>query len=436
MEKKTKLSTESYKGVRDFYPEDMFIQNYIFKIMSEVPERFGYVEYTASLLEPAELYKAKSGEEIVNDQTYTFTDRGERKVTLRPEMTPTVARLVAARKRELAFPLRWYSIPNLFRYERPQRGRLREHWQLNVDIFGILGIEADAEIIKVAYGIMEHFGIKDEQFKIRLSSRKIINALYEKFNLEESEQHKLSKLIDKKNKITEDEFLKAAGEIFKSTEEASKFASVLQQSNLDEIEKLVGKNSGIDDVRSVSALLEASGIKNIVFDATLMRGFDYYTDIVFEVFDTSPENNRSLFGGGRYNDLLDIFGGEKVPAVGFGMGDVTIRDVLETYKLLPEYVPSTRLYVCVIDEMYAYADSLAEKMRTEGIAVAVDYTRRALKDQMRTAEKQLIPFVVVIGNKEQSEKTFKIKNLKTGIETTFTEDITRNAEKIKEQLKQ
>src|SRR4051812_4163166 len=163
------LSTEPYKGVRDFYPEDMFIENYIFDIMRKTVEQFGYMEYGASILEPTELYKAKSGDEIVNEQTYSFKDRGDRDVTLRPEMTPTVTRMVAARKKELSFPLRWYSIPNLFRYEKPQRGRLREHFQLNVDLFGVDNANAEVEVISLASSIMKNFGAKSESFSIKIN---------------------------------------------------------------------------------------------------------------------------------------------------------------------------------------------------------------------------------------------------------------------------
>ncbi len=178
------LSTESYKGVRDFYPEDMFVQKYLFTTMRKVVESFGYLEYGASILEPTELYKAKTGEEIVNEQTYSFKDRGERDVTLRPEMTPTVARMVAARKRELSFPLRWYSIPNLFRYEKPQRGRLREHFQLNVDIFGATTLDAEKEIVMIASNILQAYGAKNTDFVIRISSRKMLDyVLQELFKL-------------------------------------------------------------------------------------------------------------------------------------------------------------------------------------------------------------------------------------------------------------
>ena len=248
-----KLDTAPYKGVRDFYPEDMAIQNYIFSTWRKVAEKFGYVEYSASILEPTEIYTEKSGVEIVNEQTFTFKDRGDRSVTLRPEMTPTLARMIAARRRNLKFPLRWYSIPNLFRYERPQRGRRREHWQLNCDLLGITGIDGDKEMISLLYAIMKEFGAKDKDFEIRIN------------------------------------------------------------------------NSDIDSLKEIGP--------NLVFDPTLARGQTYYTGIVFEIFDTSTENGRALAGGGRYDNLLEIFGAEPIPAVGFGMGDITIRDFLEVHDL-------------------------------------------------------------------------------------------------------
>ena len=251
----SKLGTDPYKGVRDFYPEDMAIENYIFNTWRKVAEKFGYEEYSASILEPTEIYTEKSGAEIVNEQTFTFTDRGDRSVTLRPEMTPSLARMVAARRRNLKFPLRWFSIPNLFRYERPQRGRKREHWQLNCDLLGTAGIEAEKEMISLAYAVMKEFGAKDSDFEIRINNSDI--------------------------------------EIFKEI------------------------------------------VPNLVSDPTLARGQTYYTGTVFEIFDTNKENGRSIAGGGRYDNLLEIFDVEPIPAVGFGMGDITLRDFLETHKLGP-----------------------------------------------------------------------------------------------------
>ena len=199
---KPKLSLEPYKGTRDFYPKDQFIQNYIFSVWKKVCESYGYLEYNASILEETELYKSKSGDEIVNEQTYSFIDRGNRNVTIRPEMTPTVARMVAQKRKELTFPIRWFSIPNLFRYERPQRGRLREHWQLNADMFGVDSVEADVEIISLAYDIMKGFGAKDEDFEIRINNRHVISAGLREKLPDPERQRAYMRLLDRKDKMT------------------------------------------------------------------------------------------------------------------------------------------------------------------------------------------------------------------------------------------
>ncbi len=418
------ISTEPYKGVRDFYPEDMSTQNYLFGKMRKVAESFGYNEYGASVLEPAELYRAKSGEEIVNEQTYTFTDRGERQVTLRPEMTPTVARMVAAKKQELAFPLRWYSIPNLFRYEKPQRGRVREHWQLNVDIFGCVGAEAEIEIISMASQIMREFGLKDADFEIRLNSRKIMNyILNDLMSLDEETAHKISKLIDKKQKISKQDFDLSIEEVIPG--KATEFLTLINSKNFEEFVAKLPKSQEvvekIDELKEVMARLEKLGITNTVFDQTLMRGLDYYDGIVFEVFDKNPENSRAVFGGGRYDNLLSIFGGEKVPAVGFGMGDVVIKNILETYKILPAYKPEAELYICVMKkDYYEYAQEIAQKLREDGVKVAIDFSGRKIGDQIKTADKQKIPNIICIGEDEMKSGQFKVKNLKSGEEKAAT----------------
>ncbi len=398
---KNKLSTEPYKGVRDFYPEDMFIQNYIANTMREIVEKYGYAEYSSSILEPAELYEGKTSEEIVSEQTYTFTDRGDRRVTLRPEMTPSVARLVAARKRELAFPLRWYSVPNVFRYERPQRGRLREHWQLNSDIFGVPGIEAEIEIITLAADIMSAFGAKETEYEIRINNRKSLNKALEKFNLDDEQKKEFYRLLDKRDKI-------------KDFEEKAK----------DILGTEISLDFEIDtETKNIVEGLKARNIKNVVFSPTLVRGFDYYTGIIFEVFDLAPENNRSLFGGGRYDNLFDMFGIENIPAVGFGMGDVTMRDFLETHALLPEYAPNTDLYLATIDKaQIPYAEKLASTLRTQGINVAVNILGKKIGDQIKTASKQAIPFLIAIGETEIKTKQFVIKNLNTGKEFSVKEE--------------
>src|SRR3990167_3524426 len=216
MAKREKLSTESYKGVRDFYPEDQFILRYIFEHMERVCELFGYEEYGASVLEPSELYRGKTSEEIVNEQTYTFIDRGEREVTLRPEMTPTLARMIAGKAREITLPSRLYSIANVFRYERPQRGRLREHWQLNADIVGAEGAAADAEIIAIAHGVMRSLGADERNFEIRVSDRRILDAIYDSMEIAEHVRADVTRLLDRRDKI--DDFPARLNELLKSAE--------------------------------------------------------------------------------------------------------------------------------------------------------------------------------------------------------------------------
>ena len=384
MVKNSKLETESYKGVRDFYPEDLFVQNYIFSIWRKVAEKFGYVEYGASILEPAELYRGKTSEEIVNEQTYTFTDRGKREVTLRPEMTPTIARMIAAKRRELALPFRWYAIPNVFRYERPQRGRLREHWQLNCDIFGVAGVEAETEIISLAYQLLKNFGAKDDDFEIRVNNRKIIAAGLAHKNLSEEQIRDFIRKLDKGETIPTDIH-------FESDEE----------------------------IKKLLARLKENGINNVRFDETLARGFDYYTGIVFEVFDTSTENNRSLFGGGRYDNLLEIFDEAPIPAVGFGMGDVTIRDFLETHKLLPVLQSTTEIYLCNVGVNFGELEKITESLRAAGLRVAIDLSGKKVGDQIKIAVRQQIPYIICVGEEELKTGQFKLKKLATGEEKTL-----------------
>ena len=422
----TKLSTDAYKGVRDFFPADMAIEQAVFGIWRKAAEKYGYEEYNASVLEPADLYRAKSGDEIVNEQTYTFVDRGDREVTLRPEMTPTVARMVAARKRELLFPLRWYSIPNLFRYEQPQRGRVREHWQLNVDIFGVESIAAEIELINMAYDITRAYGLKDNDFEVRINNRKVMNYVTrDVFGLDEASAQKISKLIDKKDKIDAKAFKAGVDMVFADAKiaasDAQKFLTLLNSKNFEEfttnLPQTKEEHVGIREIREVIAGLERLGITNTRFDQTLMRGFDYYTGIVFEVYDLNPVNRRSVFGGGRYDDLLSLFGNEKVPAVGFGAGDVIARDLMETYKALPVASTCADIAICIVGEQNApYALGLAKTLREKGKRVAVDISGKKVGDQISKADKRGIPEVIVIGDEETKTGKLKIKNLKKGEE--------------------
>ncbi|MFH1455237.1 MAG: histidine--tRNA ligase [bacterium] len=423
---KNKINTESYKGVRDFYPADMAVQNYIFSVMRKTAESFGYSEYGASVLEYADLYKAKSGDEIVNNQTYSFKDRGDREVSLRPEMTPTIARMIAAKLKEFSFPLRWYSIPNLFRYENPQKGRTREHWQLNVDIFGVKNINAEVEVISMASLIMRNFGLNDSDFEIRINSKKIVNyILNDLFALSKEDAYKMAKIIDKKAKVDAKVFRDMIQEII--PERITEFVELLNSKNFEEFVSKLPKNAelmeGIIEIKEVIEKLEKLGITNAIFAQDVMRGFDYYTGIVFEVYDKNPENIRAVFGGGRYDELLAIFDKETIPAVGFGMGDVVIKDILETYKILPEIKSTSKLYICVMnEESIGYAQDLAQKVRENGVNTTVDYSGKKIGDQIKYADKNKIPYVVVIGEEEVKNGKLKIKKLSSGKEVETTED--------------
>lgn len=406
MSKKEKLGLESYKGVRDFYPEDQAFLNYITATMRGVSERFGYVEYHASILEPAELYKAKGAgnEEIINDQSYTFTDRGGREVTLRPEMTPTIARMVAARRREMGFPLRLYSIPNVFRYERPQRGRLREHWQLNVDLFGSHSPASDAEVIAVAHSLMIAFGATESDFVIKLGSRAFTDALVKEMQLNDAQAAKFRRLLDQREKIPHERFASDVADLGVALE-------------------MLSPKKVPADVAAVLAILKEMGIGNAVFDPSIIRGFDYYTGVVFEVFDTHPDNNRAMFGGGRYDNLLELYGDEPVAAVGMAMGDVTIRDFLAIRGLVAPYTPSTRVYLAVASpDSVAAALALAHELRAEGVAVAVDFGEKKLGEQIKAASKHKIPYVIAVGPDEIAKGTFIARNLETGGEAVLTRE--------------
>lgn len=415
------LPTQPYKGARDFYPEDKRLQKYMFGKIRQTVERFGYEEYDAPILESLDLYLAKTGEEIVNEQTYAFTDRGGRQVVIRPEMTPTVSRMVAARRQELAYPLRWYSIPNLWRYERPQRGRLREHWQLNVDIFGVPGAAAELEVIMLANQLYKDFGAKPDMYEIRLNSRQLMNhILTEYLNLDPVEAHSIAKLIDRMHKLDRAAFIAQADAILSPSEREAgiveKLLDVLHANRFSNLPQPLQTHPSVGELQNLLAQLEAAGIGNARFDITLMRGFDYYTDIVFEVFDTHPENNRAMMGGGRYDGLVALFGVEPVPTVGFGLGDATLANFLELHHLLPELKPETDLYAVLVGDVIDKVQDVIGELREMGLNVAVDLSGRKIGDQFKIAEKKAIHYVIIIGQQELADEQFTLKNLHTGSE--------------------
>jgi histidyl-tRNA synthetase len=415
------LSTQPYKGARDFYPPDKRLQKYMFGIWRDICERFGYEEYDAPVLEPLEIYLAKTGQEIVNEQTYAFKDRGGRQVVIRPEMTPTVSRMVAAKRQELSYPLRWYSIPNLWRYERPQRGRLREHWQLNVDIFGVKGMEAEFEIITLVDSLFKAFGASHDMYEIRLNSRKLVDdALGGYLGLSAAEAHDVSKLIDKMHKMDRTKFVSAIdGALSAKSRQAGaaeKLLTLLDTENLKDLPPELRKHPSASELERMLNMLSDIGVKNVRFDVTLMRGFDYYTDVVFEVFDTHPDNNRSMLGGGRYDGLVGLFGVEPVPTVGFGWGDVTLANFLTLHNLMPALMPETDVYAVLVGKAADKARRTLADLRNGGVNVAADFSGRKIGDQLKAADKKGIAYALIIGDDELKSGKFTLKNLRSGKE--------------------
>lgn len=417
------LSPQPYKGTRDYYPEDKRVQNYIFAKWRRAVERFGYEEYGAPLLEPLDVYMAKSGQELANEQTYTFTDRGGRIVAIRPEMTPSISRMVAAKRQELAYPARLYSIANFMRYERPQRGREREFWQLNADIFGVDGVAAEAEMLMLADAIMREFGAQPSDYVIKVNNRKLINFMMAQYlGLDGVQAQLMIKLFDRKNKISNEDFRDQATEIFGDMAEEGvvKVDALLAAESMADLPEEIRESNVVTEVRELFTLLERAGVKSAIFDITLMRGLDYYTGTVFEVFDTHPENNRSLFGGGRYDGLVGLFGAEPISAVGMAPGGTMFENFLQVHKLLPSFGSSTRLYIASMGDAQRVASKVARDLRVAGINVELDITNRKLDKQIKTADKKHIPYVLFIGDEEIQTSLYTFKDITSGQEQKLT----------------
>jgi histidyl-tRNA synthetase len=416
------LSSQPYKGTRDYFPEEKRAQNYIFNTWRNVVESFGYEEYGAPILEPIDIYAAKSGQELVNDQTYVFTDRGGRTVAIRPEMTPTISRMVAARRQELAYPARLYSVANFMRYERPQRGREREFWQLNVDLFGVDEVVADIEIISIADTILKKFGASDGDYIVRVNNRKFINYMMAEYlSLDADQAHAMIKLFDRRNKMSDRDFKEQVANVYGLVDgaiefntEFGKIEQLLAAKNLDELPPRLLSSPALDELRQVFEGLKKSGVTAAIFDASLMRGFDYYTGNVFEVFDTHPDNNRSLFGGGRYDGLVGMFGAEPISAVGMAPGGTMIENFLSVHGLLPSNESLTKIYIVVIDDALDSARAIATMLRTAGVNTEVDITSRKIDKKIKTATKKHIRHALFVGANDAD--TFMLKDLTTGQE--------------------
>lgn len=414
------LKLTSYKGTRDLYPADMRRRNYIFNGWRAVVESYGYQEYMAPLLEPLEVYAAKSGEEIVNEQTYSFTDRGGRQMVIRPEMTPSISRMVAARRQEMPMPARLYSIANFMRYERPQHGREREFWQLNFDIFGVDNIYAELEIINMSHDILTHFGATDDMFTIRVNDRRLTNFIMQEYlGLNDEQTTRMIKLLDRFDKISRDSFDDQASDIVAGdADKLAKLNQVIEAVELDDLPAEIKDGAVVEPLRSLLSKLREQGLNNVVYNVRLMRGFDYYTGIVFEAFDEAPENRRAMFGGGRYDGLVSLFGVETLPVVGVAPGETTFQEFLLAHDLMPDFADDAESAVTILpmssDATKTAAGELAQTLRQAGLAVAVDYTDRKLDKKTKAAVKSGAKLVIYLGDEELSSDELTVKNLASG----------------------
>lgn len=401
------LSKKPYKGCRDFFPTQMRVRNFLFDKMKRVAKSYAYEAYDGPLLEETALYKAKSGEELINDQIYSFTDRGEREVAIRPEMTPTLARMVANVHKELSKPIRWYSIPNLMRYEKPQRGRVREHWQFNVDIFGAPENLGESEILSFITDFLESFGATNKMFSILINDRQIVDSIFNKLlQLSEPDAHKLYKVIDRAKKVSPEKLDQMISEILKAPKAIEKFKSYLKLASFEELKLFLDENELTKDcerfLNFINLIKETHYYSYLKFDPTIVRGLDYYTGIVFEVFDMHPENNRAIAGGGSYANLLQIFNESPLAGVGFGLGDVTLKDFLESHKLLPDFnkAESDVLIVYTEDTLSIDAIQLAEKLR-EKLNVECHLGRVKFNKIIKLAENKGHSFVLIIEKRDE-----------------------------------
>ena len=429
-----KLSTQPYKGTRDFYPREMKLRNWFFGVMRQVLETAAFEEYNGPMLESLELYAAKSGEEIATKQTYNFTDRGDRRLALRPEMTPTVARMVAAKLNELVFPLKWFSIPNMYRYEAPQRGRLREFWQLNVDIFGCDTYEADLDCISSAIEIMRAFGADETMFTVHINNRRFFNDVIAAIAGGDAESAKaVSKVIDRKNKVPREVYERELGELGLNADQIAKI-DALYGMTVEEATALCPASVGAGELLSLFSMLRKAGLdRYCVFDFGIIRGLDYYTGTVFEVFDNAPENNRAMFGGGRYDNLVGLFvKNAKVSGVGYGMGDVTLENFLVTHDLVPDFGEDcVKVLVTRFDDVpYEAYLELVSGLHRAGIPATMYLGAKKYGKQLEYAIKGGFTHTLTMGGDEYARHTVHLKNLATREEL----ELPAAVEEIKKQL--
>ena len=415
------MKTKALPGFRDFYPADLALRAHIFSTWRTVATRYGFEEYDGPPLEPLELYTTKSGDEIVG-QLYNFTDKGDRQVALRPEMTPTLARMVAAQAGQLRKPIRWFSIPQLFRYERQQRGRLREHFQFNCDLVGEGGTLADAEIIALAIDVVRAFGLTSSDIRVRLSDRRLINQLLFSFDLTDAQVSAIYTWLDKQGRSAAAN-LQRLQDLNVDPDIIAFLNAACEVKDIGKLKRVLAKKPALKlSVSHLEEVVDALAAMNLAdfvdIDLGVVRGLAYYTGTVFEVFDAG-RTLRAICGGGRYDHLLDAVGGVALPAVGFGMGDVVLGELLKDKGLAPSEVSSVDVFLAFITpEDLPHMLTLAHRLRDAGLRVEYALSPQAVGKQLKLADARNARLAAVLGPDERARGEIVIKDLRSGSQET------------------
>jgi histidyl-tRNA synthetase len=410
----TKATVQAVKGTRDFYPEEMAFRSWLYGKVREISQRFGYQEYEAPLLERLELYAAKSGEELVKEQSFVLTDRGGDELALRPELTPSLARMVAQRQAQLVLPVRWFSYGPFWRYEKPQRGRTREFFQWNIDLLGAENSAADGEIVAIGAEFLRSVGLSSEDVAIFLNSRRLMERTLSAIGIGDGLREDVFRLIDRRDKLSPKKWTAWALELGLGERQVDELKAMLANPDLwQESEEL----------KQVFATAEAFGVADyLVYDAGIVRGLDYYTGPVFEAYDRA-RTSRAIFGGGRYDNLVADVGGDRITGVGFAMGDVVFELLLGEANKRPGLPasPSQVLVTLFNEELYAQTLGLASRLRQAGINTEQILEPIRLGKQFRYADRNGIPYVVILGPDEVKAGEIVVKDLRTGQQQAYIE---------------
>ncbi len=403
------------KGFRDFYPEEMAIRNWLIKKMEEVGQRYGYQQYEGPSVEPLALYAAKSGKELVEKQTFFLKDRSGKTLALRPELTPTLARMVSNKSQELTFPLRWFSIGPRWRYEKPQKGRFREFLQWDIDLIGINNSQADAEIIAIACEFLKAIGLSPKEVVVKINSRKFLEEKLKSLNISKEKTNDVFRAIDRQDKMKEKDWQEYLKETGLNDKQIKDLTNILQEKDFSQSEEL----------KNLFDNLKEYGLSDYIeFDPGIVRGLDYYTGVVFEARDREGEF-RAILGGGRYDDLLEIIGGQKeLSGIGFAAGDAVILELLENLNKLPkEKASSSQVLVTLFDKsLYKNCLDVVLKLQKAGLKTEFYLSPDKLEKQLKYADRKNIPFVVILGPNEIKKKEVTIKNLLTREQSTVSLD--------------